>query len=261
MRRTLLTVLAAMVVVVTIASVAVATSGGGSTVTRARLERSLPIEFSHLYVDQAHLLGRNKVTFASLHAKAACDKHGPKVADVGPGGDWTCLMSWKDPNVPMPPEGYGKFEVNAHSNDCYTAGGPTKLTGYLTISDAHGREVTNPLFEFDGCFDPASKNTPTGAHFPSVLTVLSPAVTPDQQRRTRLQLGCGTGSNGCAGTVTATAGGTKLGTVPFRMLEESTTYVAFPTALPSGTKEVTFQVTSKAGYASSDPVALPLQGS
>src|SRR3954468_1796526 len=99
MRRILLTVLAALVAVVAIASVAVAT-GSGSTVTRGRLERSLPTVFSHLYVQQAHLLGRNDVTSASLQAKAACDKHGPKVADIGPGGDWTSLMSWKDPNVP-----------------------------------------------------------------------------------------------------------------------------------------------------------------
>jgi hypothetical protein len=259
MRRTLITVLAALAAVVAVASVAVAT-GGGSTVTRARLERSLPVVFSHLYVEQAHLLGRNDVSFGSLHAKAACDKHGPEVADIGPGGDWTCLMSWQDPHVPMPPEGYGKFEVNVHSNDCYTAGGPTKLTGYLTMTDAHGREVTNPLFEFDGCFDPGSDTTATGVHFPSVLSVLSPAITPDQQRRVRLQLGCGTGSDGCSGTVEAAAGPAKLGRVPFRMPEESTTYVPFPTVLAAGTKEVTFQVRTKTGYASSDPVTLSVQG-
>jgi hypothetical protein len=260
MRRTLLTVLAALRVVVAAASIAVAT-GGSSTVTRARLERSLPVVFSHLYVEQAHLLGRNDVTYGSLHAKAMCDKHGPKVADVGPGGDWTCLMSWKDPNVPMPSEGYGKFEVNVHSNDCYTAGGPTKLTGYLTIADSRGREVTNPLFEFDGCFDPHSDNTPNGVKFPSVLSVLSPAVATDQSGHVRLQLGCGTGSDGCSGTVTATAGSVKLGTGTFRMLEESTTYVTFPGKLPGGAKEVTFQVTPKDGYASTDPVSLPVQGS
>ncbi len=57
----------------------------------------------------------------------------------------------------MPTEGYGKFELNVHSNDCYTAAGPTKLTGFLTITDAHGKEVTNPAFEFDGCFDPQQR--------------------------------------------------------------------------------------------------------
>ena len=54
----------------------------------------------------------------------------------------------------MPPEGYGKFELNVHSNDCYTAGGPSKFVGLLTITDTHGNDVTNPAFEFDGAFDP-----------------------------------------------------------------------------------------------------------
>ena len=77
--------------------------GGGSTITRARLERSLPASFSHLYVQQAAMLGRDRPHPGSLHAKAMCDKHGPDVADVGPGADWVCLMSWDDPQVPMPP--------------------------------------------------------------------------------------------------------------------------------------------------------------
>ena len=258
MRRTLITVLATLLVVAALAATAVA-GGGGSTVTQARLERSLPTVFSHLYVQQARLLGRTDVTAGSLHAKAMCDKHGPDVADVGPGGDWICLMSWTDPNVPMPSEGYGKFELNVHSNDCFTAGGPTKLTGYLTLTDAGGREVTNPLFEFDGCFDPASDDSATGVSFPSVLSVLSPSVTPDSQGRVSPQLGCGTGSAGCSGTVTATVGSTILGTVPFRLKEESTGKIAFPTPVPDGAQEVSFQVTAKDGFSSSDPVTLPIE--
>ena len=35
-----------------------------------------------------------------------CDKAGAENKDLGPGGDWNCLMSWTDPEVPMPPEGY-----------------------------------------------------------------------------------------------------------------------------------------------------------
>jgi hypothetical protein len=35
----------------------------------------------------------------------------------------------------MPPEGYGKFEVDVHSNGCYTAGGPSKLVGFQTRTD------------------------------------------------------------------------------------------------------------------------------
>ena len=153
MRRSLLTLLAVLALVVAVGGAVIAVGGGQSTVTRARLERSLPIVFAHNYVRYTHLLGRHDVTPASLNAQAMCDKHGPDVADVGPGGDWTCLMSWTDPENPMPPEGYGKFEMNVHSNDCYTAAGPSKLVGFLTITDKAGDDVDNPVFEFDGCFD------------------------------------------------------------------------------------------------------------
>ena len=261
MRRTLTTILAALLVIAAIGGVAAvsAASSDASTVTRARLERSLPVVFSNLYVQQAHLLGRTGATPGSLHAKAMCDKHGPDVADVGPGGDWICLMSWTDPNVPMPPEGYGKFELNVHSNDCYTAAGPSKLTGFLNLTDKRGQDVPNPVFEFDACFDPATDNTATGVYYPSVLAITSPSVTPDRRGHVGPQVTCGTGSNGCAGTITAVAGNTSLGTVPFKLKEESTAAIHFSTPLPSGTKEVAFQVKAIEGFSSPDPVTLPVQ--
>ncbi len=263
MRRTVLTITAVIATVLTLAfaAVAVAVTGGGdnSTVTRARLERSLPQVFANVYANQAHLLGRTDVAAASLHPQAMCDKHGPDVADVGPGGDWICLMSWTDPHVPMPPEGYGKFELNVHSNDCFTAAGPTKLTGYLTITDTSGDEVTNPAFEFDGCFDPAGDNAATGNSFPSVLNVASTSLTPDDHGKIGLQLTCGTGSDGCSGKVTATAGRVDLGTTTFDLREESTGNLTFPTALPQGTTEVTFTVQAATGVGPSSPVTLPVQ--
>ncbi len=258
MRRTVIALLTALLVVAGLGVAAVAT-GGDSSVTRARLERSLPQTFEQVYVQQARLLGHDGVTAASLHAKAMCDKHGPDVADVGPGGDWICLMSWTDPNVPMPPEGYGKFELNVHSNDCYTASGSTKLTGYLTISDVKGREVTNPAFEFDGCFDPSTDNTPTGNTFPSVLSVTSTTVITDPQGHPSIQLGCGTGADGCAGSVVATVGNTKLGTVPFDMKEESTKILTFQEPVPAGASTVVFTVKTTAGVGPTSPYELPVQ--
>jgi hypothetical protein len=139
---------------------------GGSDVTKARLERNLPQTFANLYVQQAQLLGHKGITVSSLHAQAQCDKGGPKVADRGPGADWICLMRWTDPNVPLP-DGSGKFELSAHSNDCYTAGGPSKLVGLQTITDVHGNDVPNPVFEFDSCFDPHSSTAPTGVVIPT----------------------------------------------------------------------------------------------
>jgi len=258
-RRTILTLLAVLLVVVAAGGAGLASGrGGDSTVTRARLERSLPQVFANNYVRMTHLLGRHDVTPASLHAQAMCDKHGPDVADVGPGGDWTCLMSWTDPEVPMPPEGYGKFELNVHANDCYTAGGPSKLVGFLTITDQRGNDVDNPVFEFDGCFDPSSSNEATGVLFPSLLSVTSPSVAPDPRGRIGVQVTCGTGSDGCAGTVSASADGSSLGAQPFSMKEEAPDTIVFDRPLPAAATEVTLTFTATTGVGPPKPVTLPV---
>jgi hypothetical protein len=212
-------------------AVAAATLGlagcGGSDVTRARLERNLPQTFSNLYVQQAKLLGHKGITVASLHAKAQCDKGGPDVPDRGPGADWICLMTWHDPTLP-PDTLPGKFEINAHSNDCYTAGGPSKIVGSFTIPDAHGKTVDNPVFEFDSCFDPKSSNAPTGVDLskpasasltPSQQAAKSAALTlphgtmaADASGKVAPSLVCSAGKDGCAGTLTATVGGKKVTT-------------------------------------------------
>src|SRR5262245_61756995 len=153
-RSLLLTIAIAAAVVAGLVTLASASS---SDVTRARLERSLPATFSNLYLQQAALLGHKGLSVKSLHARAACDKGGDNVPDHGPGSDWICQMAWSDPNVPLP-DGSAKFELNVHSNDCYTAGGPSKYVGQLTITDVHGHDVPNPVFEFDSCFDPKTSN-------------------------------------------------------------------------------------------------------
>jgi uncharacterized protein YndB with AHSA1/START domain len=257
-RRTLLTLFVLLVVVVAAAGAVVAAGGGDrSSVTRARLERSLPTVFANRYVALTRLQGRDDVTPASLDPKAMCDKHGPDVADVGPGGDWTCLMSWTDPEVPMPPEGYGKFEMNVHADGCYTAGGPSKLVGFLTVTDQQGDDVDNPVFEFDGCFDPDSSNTPTGVLFPSLLSVTSTTATPDADGKVGVQVTCGTGSDGCAGTVTASSGSVALGSQPFALKEEASGTLAFDTPLPAGATEVTLTFTLTTGVGPTKPVTLP----
>jgi hypothetical protein len=206
---------------------------GGSDITKARLERNLPQTFANLYVQQANLLGHKGITVQSLHARASCDKGGPKVADRGPGADWICLMNWTDPNVTLP-DGYGKFELNAHSNDCYTAGGPSKLVGLQTITDSHGNDATNPVFEFDSCFDPHTSNAATGVAFPTptptvagastsptptpaALTLRSTSLTLDTRGRITPTLACSSGDAGCAGTLTATRGKQTLGSATYAL--------------------------------------------
>ncbi len=59
----------------------------------------------------------------------------------------------------------GKLELNVRSNACYTVSAPSELTGFLTMNDTRSREVDNPVFEFDRCFDPTDDDTPTGTTF------------------------------------------------------------------------------------------------
>lgn len=258
MRRFIISLIAALAVVLAVGGAVVAGSQGGSSVTRARLERSLPTSFANVYTTQAKLLGHQGVTPESLHPTAMCHKGGAVEPDVGPGSNWNCLVSWTDPDNPMPPEGYGKIELNVHSNGCYTAAAPSKLVGFLTLTDTSGRVVANPAAEFDACFDPDGSDVPTGVQFPSLLSVTTTALRPDSQGRVSLQATCGTGSGGCHGTVTAAAGSTELGTVPIDVDEEQTATLAFAKPVPEGAAEVTFTITLTEGVGPPKPVTLEM---
>ena len=256
MRRILVPLVLALVIIGAVSAAVIA--GGDSAVTKARLERSVPTTFSRQYVAWTHLQGRHDVTLQSMQAKAMCEKGGASTPDVGPGSDWNCLVSWKDPEVPMPPEGYGKLELNVHTNDCYTAGSSAKLTGVQTMTDKNGRTVNNPVYEFDGCFDPNGDNTPTGHHFPSVLFVTSTAIRRAPDGSVPVQVLCNNGSYGCAGTLTATSGGKKLGSVDFTLHEVQTATLTVPGKAPSNAKDVTYTFTFTKGFGSTSPTTLPL---
>ena len=125
---------------------------GTQDVTKARLEHALEPTFANLYVQRAAILGETGVTAAGVAPSADCDRGGPKVADVGPGADWICLVTFVDDHGKKQT---GKFEVQAKANSTYVAGGPSKLIGTVMITDKKtGKDVPNPVFEFDGAFDP-----------------------------------------------------------------------------------------------------------
>jgi hypothetical protein len=131
----------------------VALAGCGSTtdVTKPRLEGAVTPAFVNLYIQQAGILGIPNITTASIDPQTSCDRGGPKIADKGAGADWICMIHFTD-NTGAPQD--GKFEVQVKSNSCYTAGGPSKIIGLATITDPNGNDVPNPVFEWDGCFDP-----------------------------------------------------------------------------------------------------------
>lgn len=238
MRRILTTLVIVILAAVGLGGVAIATSKG-TAITRPRLERSVATSFDNVYSQQAALLGHKGVTPSSMRTKIMCDK-GPGVPQSGPGTGWNCLASWHDPSVPMPSTGYGKLEVSVHTNGCYTVGAPSTLVGYQTITDKNGRTVNNPAYEFDGCLDPDGDNTPSGVTFPSELKITSTTAAVSAAGNAGIDLACGPGAGGCVGTVTASAGGTSLGTVPFDLAEQATTHLTFAGTVPTGAAEVDY---------------------
>jgi hypothetical protein len=266
LRRLLPGIAIGAVVVLALGAVSALSS---TDITRARLERSLPKTFANLYVQQAKILGHEGITVQSLKARAQCDKGGPNVADHGPGADWICLMQWHDPNIDatlLP----GKFELNVKSNDCYTAGGPSKIVGLLTITDTHGNDVPNPVFEFDSCFNPNSSNSPTGVVIPpspptpttdaGSLTVSTSGLVPDEQGRIRPALLCSAAGQGCAGTATAKLDGQSLGVQTYAVAPGKPSVVEFTLSRAQrhtgGT--LTVRITPVIGTTSRTSIAVPV---
>jgi len=135
------------------AAVVALIGAGHPDVTKARLEKSLLQVYPNLYVQQAAILGRPNVTRASMAARTSCDRGGPKVKDVGSGSDWICYVDFTDNTGKRQ---HAKMEVTAKSNACYVATGPSRITGPLRLTDTQNRDVLNPVFEYDACYDPAS---------------------------------------------------------------------------------------------------------
>ncbi|HEY6796501.1 MAG TPA: hypothetical protein VI248_17635 [Kineosporiaceae bacterium] len=134
------------------AAAAVLAACGSADVTRPRLEASLAQVFPNYYVQQQALLGHPGLAPAAVQARPTCHRgSGPTASDTGAGSDWICVVDYLD-GAGKAQE--GKFELKVNPNACYTAGAPTKLVGAATIQTPTGRWVTNPVFEFDGCFDP-----------------------------------------------------------------------------------------------------------
>jgi hypothetical protein len=143
----------ALVPTVTAIALATVVSGcGGTDITQARIQASLPTVFTNLYIQQQADLGHPGLAPSALQIKnTTCDKGGPSVPDHGAGADWICLLDFVDGTGTPQPQ--SKFELKVQPNGCYTAGGSTKVVGPLLIQDPTGKYITNKVFEFDGCFD------------------------------------------------------------------------------------------------------------
>lgn len=121
-------------------------AGCASPLTPEALAPSLAQAFGGLYTAQQQTLGRS-VDRAGLGVLATCRRTGPDAA--GPGEDWTCTVAYRD-GVNATSQA---FEVQVKPDGCWKAEGAPALQAAELVDPRTGERSTNPLAEFDGCFD------------------------------------------------------------------------------------------------------------
>ena len=153
-RRLLMTGLVPLIALasVTTATVAVTTRATGSGIERTKLQAALATSFSHLYVLQSRQLRRPAVTVEQLQTTAGCDKAGARVEDVGPGGDWRCVVSWTLPGSTATGSAIYQLDVAADGRFVADGDGPKEVNGFFQIATPTG-DAPNPLWQFDGTVD------------------------------------------------------------------------------------------------------------
>jgi ABC-2 type transport system permease protein len=125
----------------------------GVTLSAARLEQSIAPTFGRLYARQQVLQGNPRPHVADLRTRANCVKGAPSDEQQGAGNDWMCYVSYLA-------DGAGtrvtaSYVVDVKTDGCYAADGdgPTTLNGRRTVTGPGYRQVLNPLWLIDGCFD------------------------------------------------------------------------------------------------------------
>ncbi|MFI1096792.1 ABC transporter permease [Streptomyces sp. NPDC020917] len=133
----------------TIAVVGVSTPSMGSGITKAKVDRSLAVEFAHLYRMQTRELNRPAVTEAQLRVSAACAKGDDNVPDEGSGNDWRCVVSWHLPGVQVTGQAIYQLDITADGRFVADGDGPKEVNGYFLVRTPQG-DAPNPLWQFDG---------------------------------------------------------------------------------------------------------------
>ena len=142
----------AVLLAVTVGVIAGATSASGSGIDQAKLDRSLATAFAHLYRMQTEELHRPAVTEAQLRTSASCDKGGSLVADLGPGNDWRCVVTWHLPGATAIGSAIYQLDVTPDGRYVADGDGPQEVNGFFQVHTSTG-DAPNPLWQFDGLVD------------------------------------------------------------------------------------------------------------
>ncbi len=109
--------------------------------------------FANLYVLQQSLQGHPPVTPAEMAADSRCDKGGPATPDTGPGTAWQCVITWQVAGASTPAQAVYQVDVKADGRYTADGEGPRQVNEQHSIAGPDGRQVTNPLWQFDGAVD------------------------------------------------------------------------------------------------------------
>ena len=137
---------------IAVAAIAAASSASGSGIDKVKLDRSLATAFAHLYRMQTAELHRPAVTEAQLRTSASCDKGGGLVADVGPGNDWRCVVTWRLPGSAAVGSAIYQLDVKPDGRYVADGDGPQEVNGFFQVRTSAGG-VPNPMWQFDGSID------------------------------------------------------------------------------------------------------------
>ena len=87
-----------------------------------------------------------------LRTSASCDKGGGLVADVGPGNDWRCVVTWRLPGSAATGSAIYQLDVSPDGHYVADGDGPQEVNGFFQVYTPTG-DAPNPLWQFHGQVD------------------------------------------------------------------------------------------------------------
>ena len=145
--------LAVTVAAAAAALLATGCSSGSTGITAGPIEASITRAFTNLYRLQQLDMGNPVPSPASLHTRSSCLKGTPADAQSGAGADWTCDVTFlvAGPATPVT----AIYNLTVQATGCYAADGdgPAPLNGSRTVTGPGYRQIHNPLWLIDGCFE------------------------------------------------------------------------------------------------------------
>ncbi|HTW12604.1 MAG TPA: ABC transporter permease [Solirubrobacteraceae bacterium] len=138
--------------IIVIAALALSSSLGPGAVSGNRVAASVGATFNNVTLLQQALIGRYAPASAHLKVLPNCNKRG--AADTGP-GDWLCTLYVYLPQPKSVPfqQSNVEYDVSVQYNGCWKASSPPSFVGGATMTNAAGKQVTNPLYVVYGCFN------------------------------------------------------------------------------------------------------------